>query len=188
MFLEFSISPFNMRKIRKLVIAGHWKSLPGFWKVCPATRKVYLTIQKVYPATRKVYLGKWGRLFGKPGRLFGWQIRLWHDTCLKMQASLWSTSSLARFLRNFSLFWWVTPKAWLAYSQCLGLFLLFLRIPEWTTTGWWRTTRRTRGSTPSSSSRSFPLIFPTSIQVRVMLFPYYLFGSVTSLPYVSLPV
>ena len=110
---------------------------------------------------------------------------------LKMQASLWPTSSLARFLRNFSLFWWVTPKAWLAYSQCLGLFLLFLRIPEWTTTGWWRTTRRTRGSTPSSSSRSFPLIFPTSIQVRVMLFPYYLFGSVTSLPmtpYVRWPV
>ena len=69
MFLEFSISPFNMRKIRKLVIVGHPKCLPAFrkvylvswkvyplsWKVYPVSRKVYPVSQKVYPVSRKVY-------------------------------------------------------------------------------------------------------------------------------------
>ena len=92
-----SILHFNMRRIRKLVIAGQPKSLPGFLKslpcfpkslpgfpirymimiteisnfLCCRQWKAYPVSQKVYTVSQKVYPISPGCLFRKPGRLFG---------------------------------------------------------------------------------------------------------------------
>ena len=94
---RISILHFNMRKIRKLVIAGQPKSLPGFLKslpsfpkslagfpirymimiteisnfLCCRQWKAYPVSQKVYTVSQKVYPISPGCLFRKPGRLFG---------------------------------------------------------------------------------------------------------------------